>query len=90
MIRPVEYHEATAIILSIAGLCFSGSFSAIQSILPTVQAQTQALRLPALTRRIEHKDGTTFPASNKPEEIATLAYIWGFPILLRWKDSSIM
>jgi hypothetical protein len=38
--NPIDFIR-TAIVLSTAGLCFSGSFTATQY-LPTVQAQTQA------------------------------------------------
>jgi hypothetical protein len=69
----------TAIILSLAGLCFSGSFSVIQY-LPTVQAQTQTggsqPSLEELNVRM-----TQISSSNNLEDIATLAYIWGFPLV---------
>jgi hypothetical protein len=69
----------TAIIISIAGLCFSGSFSAIQY-LPTVQAQTQAdTSQPSLEEL--NIQMAQISSSNKPEDIATLAYIWGFPLV---------
>ena len=69
----------TAIILFLAGLCFSGSFSVIQY-LPTVQAQTQA---PAPQPSIEDLNikMAQLSASNTPDGIATLAYIWGFPLV---------
>jgi hypothetical protein len=49
----VKIIKIAIILLSVVGLCFSGSFSVMQ-ILPAVQAA---------------------PASNKPEDVATLAYI---------------
>jgi hypothetical protein len=69
----------TAIILSIAGLCFSGSFSAIQY-LPTVQAQTSA-NAPQPTIEDLNIKMAQLSASNTPDGIATLAYIWGFPLV---------
>jgi hypothetical protein len=69
----------TAIILFLAGLCFSGSFSVIQY-LPTVQAQMQA---PAPQPSIEDLNikMAQLSSSNTPDGIATLAYIWGFPLV---------
>jgi hypothetical protein len=69
----------TAVILSFASLCFSGSFSAIQY-LPAVQAQTQApTSQPSLEELNEQMDQIS--ASNNTEDFATLAYIWGFPLV---------
>jgi hypothetical protein len=69
----------TAIILFLAGLCFSGSFSVIQY-LPTIQAQMQA---PAPQPSIEDLNikMAQLSSSNTPDGIATLAYIWGFPLV---------
>jgi hypothetical protein len=69
----------TAIILSLAGLCFSGSLSAIQY-LPTVQAQTQAATSQPSIEEL-NVQMAQLSSSNKPEDIATLAYIWGFPLV---------
>ena len=68
-----------AIILSLAALCFSGSFSAVQY-LPTVQAQTQASTSQPSIEELNIKMAQ-LSASNKPEDVATLAYIWGFPLV---------
>jgi hypothetical protein len=69
----------TAIIFSLLGLCFSGSFSTLQY-LPTVQAQ-----LPATTTQPTSEDlnikMAQLSTSNTPDGIATLAYIWGFPLV---------
>ena len=69
----------TAIILSLAGLCFSGSFSSIQYI-PTVQAQTQVVTAQPSIEDLNIKMAQ-LSASNTPDGIATLAYIWGFPLV---------
>ena len=69
----------SAIILSIAGLCFSGSFSAIQ-FFPTVQAQTEAAISQPSIEEMNVKMAQII-SSDKPEDIATLAYIWGFPLV---------
>jgi hypothetical protein len=69
----------TVIILSIAGLCFSGSFSAIQYLHP-VQAQTQAATSQPSLEELNVRMAQ-LSASNKPEDIATLAYVWGFPLV---------
>ena len=69
----------TAIILSFACLCFSASFSAIQY-LPSVKAQTQtATSQPSLEELNVRM--AQISSSDKPEDIATLAYIWGFPLV---------
>ena len=69
----------TAIIASFACLCFSASFSAIQY-LPSVQAQTQtATSQPSLEELNVRM--AQISSSDKPEDIATLAYIWGFPLV---------
>lgn len=70
----------TTIILSIAAICFSGSFSAIQY-LPPVQAQTQAAISPPPSIEELNVQMAQISSSNKPENIATLAYIWGFPLV---------
>jgi hypothetical protein len=69
----------TSIILSIVVLCLSGSFSAIQY-LPTVQGQTQASTSQPSIEELNVKMAQ-ISSSNKPEDIATLAYIWGFPLV---------
>jgi hypothetical protein len=69
----------TAIILSFSCLCFSASFSAIQY-LPTVQAQTQAVTSQPSIEELNQKMAQ-LSSSDKPEDIATLAYIWGFPLI---------
>lgn len=69
----------TVIILSLAGLCFSGSFSAIQYF-PTVQAQTQTATSQPSIEELNVKMAQ-ISSSNKPKDIATLAYIWGFPLV---------
>jgi hypothetical protein len=70
----------TAIIFSIAALCFSVSFNAIQY-LPTVQAQSQAATSPQPSIEELNIQMAQLSSSNKPEDIATLAYIWGFPLV---------
>jgi hypothetical protein len=67
----------TAIILSIAGLCFSGSFNAIQYF-PGAQAQMNETSTQPTTEEL-NVQMAHLTASNKPEDIATLAYIWGYP-----------
>jgi hypothetical protein len=69
----------TAITLSIAGLCFSGSFSAIQYF-PGAQAQMNATTAQPTTEDLNIKMAQ-LSASNTPDGIATLAYIWGFPLV---------
>jgi hypothetical protein len=69
----------TAIILSIAGLCFSGSFSAIQYF-PGAQAQSPATTPQPTTEDLNIKMAQ-LSTSNTPDGIATLAYIWGFPLV---------
>ena len=69
----------TAIILSLAGLCFSGSFSVIQYS-PKVQAQTQAVTSQPSIEEL-NVQMAQISSSDKPEDIATLAYIWGFPLV---------
>jgi hypothetical protein len=69
----------TAMILSLAALCFSGSFSVIQY-LPNVQAQTQAAT-PQPSIEELNVQMAQISSSDKPEDIATLAYIWGFPLV---------
>jgi len=69
----------TTIILSLIGLCFSGSFNAIQY-LPTVQAQTPASTAQPTTEDLNIKMAQ-LSTSQTPEGIATLAYIWGFPLV---------
>ena len=66
-------------ILSLAALCFSSSFSIIQY-LPIVQAQTPAAT-PQLSIEELNVQMAQLSSSNKPEDIATLAYIWGFPLV---------
>jgi hypothetical protein len=69
----------TAMILSLATLCFSGSFSVIQY-LPNVKAQTQAAT-PQLSIEELNMKMAQISSSDKPEDIATLGYIWGFPLV---------
>jgi hypothetical protein len=69
----------SAIIISIAGLCFSGSFSAIQYF-PGAQAQTSANATQPTIEDLNIKMAQ-LSASNTPDGIATLAYIWGFPLV---------
>jgi hypothetical protein len=70
----------TAIILSLVALCFSASFSAIQY-LPTVQAQTQEATSSQPSIEELNIKMAQLSSSDKPEDIATLAYIWGFPLI---------
>jgi len=72
----------TAIILSLAGLCFSGSFSVMQY-LPAVQAQTSTATSQPSQPSLEELNVqmAQISSSNKPEDIATLAYIWGFSLV---------
>jgi len=68
-------------ILSLAGLCFSGSFGAIKY-LPNVQAQTQVITSHSQPSAEElNVQMAPLSSSNKPEDIATLAYIWGFSLV---------
>ena len=69
----------TAIILSLASLCFSGSFNAIQY-LPAVQAQTQGATSQPSVEELNIQMAQ-ISSSNTPDDIATLAYIWGFPLV---------
>jgi hypothetical protein len=69
----------TAIILSIAGLCFSGSFSAIQYF-PGAQAQMNETSTQPTTEDLSIKMAQ-LSTSKTPDGIATLAYIWGFPLV---------
>ncbi len=68
----------TAIILSFACLCFSASFTAIQY-LPSVQAQSQTATSQTSLEELNVRMAQI--SSDKPEDIATLAYIWGFPLV---------
>jgi hypothetical protein len=71
------------VLFSIVGLCFSGSFSVMQ-ILPAVQAAAPAVSLvagsPAQSEELNTKMAQ-LSSSNRPEDVATLAYIWGFPLV---------
>jgi hypothetical protein len=69
----------TTIILSIACLCFSGSFSAIQYF-PGAQAQLHESTTQPTNEDLNIKMAQ-LSASNTPDGIATLAYIWGFPLV---------
>jgi hypothetical protein len=69
----------TVIMLSFAGLCFSGSFSAIQYF-PAVQAQTQEVTSQPSIEELNVRMAQ-ISSSDIPEDIATLAYIWGFPLV---------
>jgi hypothetical protein len=71
----------TVIILSLTGLSFSGSFIAIQYF-PTVQAQTQTTTSQSQPSLEElNVQMAQISSSNNPKDIATLAYIWGFPLV---------
>jgi hypothetical protein len=69
----------TAILLSLVGLCFSGSFSAIQYS-SIVQAQAPQETAQPSTEQLNMKMAQ-LSNSNTPDGIATLAYIWGFPLV---------
>jgi hypothetical protein len=71
------------ILLSIAGLCFSGSLSALQfSSAAQAATPTSAVAGPAPSQSEELGiKMTQLSSSNKPEDVATLAYIWGFPLV---------
>jgi hypothetical protein len=69
----------TAIVVTLTGLCFLGSFSAIQY-LPSVQAQTQAANSQPSLEELNIQMAQ-LSSSNRPKDIATLAYIWGFPLV---------
>jgi hypothetical protein len=73
--------------LLIAGLCFSGSFNVMQ-FLPAAQAAVGSTTNATTTTgsqqsQIEQLNTkmAQISSSNKPEDIATLAYIWGFPLV---------
>jgi hypothetical protein len=70
-------------LLSIVGLCFSGSFSVVQT-LPGVQAAAPAVLpvagSPAQSEELNIKMAQ-LSSSNNPEDVAILAYIWGFPLV---------
>jgi hypothetical protein len=68
-----------AIILSLASLCFSGTFSAIQY-LPTVYAQAPQQSTQPSAEQLNIKMAQ-LSTSNTADGIATLAYIWGFPLV---------
>lgn len=66
--------------LSLASLCLSGLFGAIQYF-ATVQAQEQSSI--AQPSGVElNGQMAKLSSSNKPEDIATLAYIWGIPLVI--------
>ena len=69
----------TAIISFYCGLCFSGSFSAIQYF-PSAQAQMNETATQPTTEDLNIKMAQ-LSTSNTPDGIATLAYIWGFPLV---------
>jgi len=69
----------TAIVLSIAALCFSSSLSAIQYF-PGAQAQKSANATQPTIEDLNIKMAQ-LSSSNTPDGIATLAYIWGFPLI---------
>jgi hypothetical protein len=81
---------AVIILLSIAGLCFSESSNALQ-FLPVINAA--ATVPPTTTPSTTTPDSSSstieqlnikmaqISSSDKPEDIATLAYIWGFPLV---------
>jgi hypothetical protein len=75
------------VVLFIACLCFSRSFNAIQ-FLPVAQAAvgstTNAITTTSSQQSMIEQLNTKMAqisSSNKPEDIATLAYIWGFPLV---------
>ena len=65
--------------MSLAGLCFSSSFSVIPY-LPTVQAKTPAATSQSSTKEL-NVQMAQLSSSNNPQDIATLAYIWGYPLV---------
>jgi hypothetical protein len=69
----------TAIILFLAGLCFSGSLSAIQYF-PRVQAQMHETTTQPTIHDLNIKMAQ-LSNSKTSDGIATLAYIWGFPLV---------
>lgn len=69
----------TVIILFLAGLCFSGSFNAIQYF-PGAQAQMHETTTQPSIEDLNIKMAQ-LSTSKTPDGIATLAYIWGFPLV---------
>jgi hypothetical protein len=71
----IKIIKIAIILLSVVGLCFSGSFSVMQ-ILPAVQAAPASLvdGSPAQSEELNIKMAQ-LSSSNKPEDVATLAYI---------------
>ena len=77
----------TAIILSLASLCFSGSFNAIQY-LPAVQAQTQGATSQPSVEELNIQMAQ-ISSSNTPDVSPRLLTYEDFHLLL-WKDNSIL
>ncbi len=78
----IKIIKIAIILLSVVGLCFSGFFSVMQ-ILPAVQVLAPASLVagsPAQSEELNIKMAQ-LSSSNKPEDVATLAYIWGFPLV---------
>ncbi len=80
-----------AIILSISALCFSGSLSTIQ-FLPVVQGAITDDSAPSTSLSSEDLNlrMTQLSSSDKPEDIATVAYIWGFPLVTMERQFNFM
>lgn len=76
----------TTIILSLVILCFSGSFSAIHY-LPPVQAQTQETTSQPSIEEV-NAQMAQISASNNRQDIATLAYIWGNPLVVMGQNAN--
>ena len=73
-------------IIFFSGLCFSGSFSALQ-FLPAVNAADPSPPLATTSGSAQspieqlNTKMAQISSSNNPADIATLAYIWGFPLV---------
>ena len=90
MSNNVEGHSRSKIIrdaiilFSLASLCFSGSFSALQ-FLPAVNAANPSPPTTSGSAQSPIEQVNTkmaqLSSSNNPADIATLAYIWGFPLV---------
>ncbi|MGB6671754.1 MAG: DUF1254 domain-containing protein [Candidatus Nitrosopolaris sp.] len=90
MSNNVEGHSRSKIIrdaiilFSLASLCFSGSFSALQ-FLPAVNAANPSPPTTSASAQSPIEQLNTkmaqISSSNNPADIATLAYIWGFPLV---------
>ena len=75
-----------SIILTIAVLCFSSSFGAIPY-LPLVQGQTQSSQSSVEELNVRMAQ---ISSSNQTEDVATLAYIWGFPLVTMERQFNFM